>query len=195
MDDIKQQKLKIRQDKMHLLEAMPEAEVQARSRSITGKLYEFANFFEAQVVLLFIDRKYDIDMVPVMQHCIQNSKTVLLPVFDPPKHKARLFRVSNPRRELIKGLSGMIEPNPAKCKEIALDHVDVAILPGLAFDEKGGRLGYGEGRYDRLIARLPITTRKVAVAFEDKIVAHVPMESHDRYVDIILTDKRTIYKI
>ena len=64
-----------------------------------------------------------------------------------------------------------------------------------AMDEKGGRIGTGKGYYDRLIPDLPITTRKVGLVFEDQIVPIVPMESHDRHVDIIVTEKRIIYKI
>jgi 5-formyltetrahydrofolate cyclo-ligase len=62
-------------------------------------------------------------------------------------------------------------------------------------DEKGGRIGTGDGTYDRLIPDLPATTRKVGLAFEDQIIAQVPMESHDKHVDIIITEKRIIYKI
>ena len=66
---------------------------------------------------------------------------------------------------------------------------------GIAFDEKGGRIGSGDGYYDRMIPKLPVTTRKVALAFECQIFPQIPMESHDRYVDIIITEKRVIYKI
>jgi len=53
----------------------------------------------------------------------------------------------------------------------------------------------GDGYYDRLIPKLPITTRKVALSFESQIIQQVPVESHDRHVDIIITEKRIIYKI
>jgi 5-formyltetrahydrofolate cyclo-ligase len=62
-------------------------------------------------------------------------------------------------------------------------------------DEKGGRIGSGEGYYDRLIPELSITTRKVALAFEEQIIPQIPIESHDKHIDIIITDKRIIYKI
>ena len=77
----------------------------------------------------------------------------------------------------------------------AIERIDIAIVPGVALDEKGGRIGSGEGFYDRLIPKLPVTTRKVSLAFECQIVQQVPMESHDKYVDIIITEKRIIYKI
>ena len=62
-------------------------------------------------------------------------------------------------------------------------------------DEKGSRIGSGNGYYDRLIPDLPITTRKVGLIFEDQILAGVPMESHDKQLDIIITEERIIYKI
>ena len=73
--------------------------------------------------------------------------------------------------------------------------ISIAIVPGIAMDEKGGRIGSGEGYYDRLIPNLAITTRKVALAFEEQIIQQIPIESHDKHVDIIITDKRIIYKI
>ena len=76
-----------------------------------------------------------------------------------------------------------------------MERIDIAIIPGLAFDEKGGRIGSGRGYYDRLIPKLAITTRKVALTFEEQIIPQIPMESHDKHVDIIITEKRVIYKI
>ena len=57
------------------------------------------------------------------------------------------------------------------------------------------RWALGWGYYDRMIPKLPVTTRKVSITLEEQIIPQAPMESHDRYVDIIITDKRIIYKI
>jgi 5-formyltetrahydrofolate cyclo-ligase len=73
--------------------------------------------------------------------------------------------------------------------------LDIAIIPGLCMDEKGGRLGTGKGCYDRLIPDLPITTRKVGLIFESQMVPAIPIESHDKHVDIVITENRIIYKI
>jgi 5-formyltetrahydrofolate cyclo-ligase len=88
-----------------------------------------------------------------------------------------------------------MEPDSSKCKIVPIEFIDIAIIPGFAFDEKGGRIGSGDGLYDRLIPILPVTTRKVGLAYESQIVQHVPMESHDKHVDIIITENRIIYKI
>ena len=76
-----------------------------------------------------------------------------------------------------------------------MEDVSVAIIPGLAFDDKGGRLGFGDKFYLKLITSLPETCRKVALAFEEQIVDHLEMDSKKYTVDIIITDKRIIYKI
>ena len=106
-----------------------------------------------------------------------------------------LHKVDQPDAELRPGPRGVFEPDPDRCKMVPIDRIDIAIIPGWAFDEKGGRIGSGRGYYDRLIPQLPITTRKVALTFEEQIIAQVPVESHDKHVDIIITDKRIIYKI
>mgnify|MGYP002750753129 CR=1 FL=1 len=73
--------------------------------------------------------------------------------------------------------------------------MDIAIIPGLAFDDKGGRVGFGSNYYSRLITKLPETCRKVALAYQEQVVDQIQMESRKYTVDIIITEKRIIYKI
>ncbi|HEY3583930.1 MAG TPA: 5-formyltetrahydrofolate cyclo-ligase, partial [Casimicrobiaceae bacterium] len=78
------------------------------------------------------------------------------------------------------------------CAEIALDRFDVVIVPGVAFDARGGRLGYGGGFYDRLLPAMP-RAQRIAGAFELQIVARVPAAAHDVGVDWIATEQRTMH--
>lgn len=66
--------------------------------------------------------------------------------------------------------------------------VDVALVPGVAFDVHGGRLGQGGGHYDRLLAVLPPTCTTVGVCFACQVVPHVPLDDHDRRVDVVVTE-------
>jgi 5-formyltetrahydrofolate cyclo-ligase len=106
-----------------------------------------------------------------------------------------LMKVDHPDKDLKIGPRGILEPDSTCCKIVPIERIDIAIIPAVALDEKGARIGSGEGYYDRLIPNLAITTRKVALAFEEQIIQQVPVESHDKHVDIIITDKRIIYKI
>ena len=113
----------------------------------------------------------------------------------PKRRELLTFKVENFKKDLRLIPNGRMEPDPRVCKPIPMQFIDLAIIPGVAFDERGGRLGYGEGYYDKLIPQLPATTRKVAIALECQLVLQIPMEAHDRFVDIIITENRVIYKI
>ena len=163
--------------------------------TIHERLFDFANFLEARIVLLYINAPNEVPSMRIIAETIDIGKIVVLPAFDVQKNTIKLMKIDNPSRDLIMGPRQILEPNPQRCRKVPLECIDIAVIPGVALDEKGGRLGAGDGYYDRLIPKLPITTRKVSLAIEEQIFPQVPMESHDKYVDIIITDKRIIYKI
>ncbi len=195
MDDLKQTKSKIRKDMITTLESLSENEIALKTRKIENRLFDFANFVEANITMLYISCPGEVSSRNIMTYCLDYRKIIVLPAFDPQKFRIRLFKIDNIEKDLKPGSRGMLEPDTARCKSVPVECLDIAIIPGIAFDEKGGRIGSGEGYYDRFIPKLPITTRKVSIAFEDQIVPQIPMESHDKHVDIIITNERTIYKI
>lgn len=195
MDDLKQTKSKIRKDIITTLESLSENEIALKTHKIENRLYDFANFVEANITMLYISCPGEVSSRNIISYCLDYRKIIVLPAFDPQKFRIRLFKIDNIEKDLKQGPRGILEPDTTRCKSVPVECLDIAIIPGIAFDEKGGRIGSGEGYYDRFIPRLPITTRKVSIAFEDQIIPQVPMESHDKHVDIIITNERTIYKI
>jgi 5-formyltetrahydrofolate cyclo-ligase len=123
------------------------------------------------------------------------SKLIVIPASPGDRSDIRLLKIDNPKTDLVPGPDGALVPDPERCRVVPIDCIDIAVVPGLVFDEKGGRIGTHDGFYNKLIGKLPITTRKVSLAFETQIVPQVPMDSSDRFVDIIISDKRIIYKI
>jgi len=195
MEEIRAAKIQIRDEMANTISALSASEIDEKTRSIESRLFEFANFLESKIVLLYINGNLEVQTDSIIQTTYNYSKIVVLPAFDPAGFKMTLMKVDAFGQGLISGPRGISEPDAGKCKIVPMDRIDIAIIPGLAFDEKGGRIGSGTGYYDRLIPRLAITTRKVALTFEEQIIPQVPMESHDKHVDIIITDKRIIYKI
>ncbi len=195
MDDLKQTKSKIRKDMITALESLSEDEIALKTRKIENRLFDFANFIEANITMLYVSCPGEVSSRNIIKYCLDYKKIIVLPAFDSQKFRIRLFKIDNIEKDLKPGIRGMLEPDTARCKPVPVECLDIAIIPGIAFDEKGGRIGSGEGYYDRFIPKLPITTRKVSIAFEDQIIAQAPMESHDKHVDIIITNERTIYKI
>jgi len=195
MEEIQEKKHEIRIEITKLLTDMSDDVRNEKTQAIEDRLFEFANFLEANIALLYMNTENEVATRNIIKRTIEHNKIVVLPVFDMEKHRMGLMKVENLENQLKRGPRGVHEPNTAKSKKVPIDCIDIAIVPGIAFDEKGARIGTGMGFYDRLIPNLPITTRKVALSFEDQLIQQVPMEHHDKHVDIIITDKRIIYKI
>lgn len=195
MEEIQITKVQIRDDIAKRLAALSQKELAAKTKQIGDRLFEFANFLESKIALLYINSKNEVPSNDIFAKSYQYGKIVVLPAFDAETFDMALMKVDNPQKDLKVGPRGILEPDPMRCKTVPIEKIDIAIIPAVALDEKGGRIGSGEGYYDRLIPNLAITTRKVALAFEEQIIQQVPIESHDRHVDIIITDKRIIYKI
>ena len=195
MEEIRQTKDEIRRNIEKALTALSDEEIKDKTHRIEKRLFEFANFLESNIVLLYINSNCEVYSLEIIKRCLNFKKIVSLPAFDPSKFEMNLMKIDNLDKDLTLGPRNILEPDPNQCNIVPIECIDIAIIPGVAFDEKGGRIGSGEGYYDRLIPKLPITTRKVALTFEDQIVPQIQMEAHDRHVDIIITEKRIIYKI
>ena len=97
----------------------------------------------------------------------------------------RFHRVRSPEWELTRGAFGILEPL-AGLEEVPVAEIDAFLCPGLAFDERGGRLGRGRGFYDRLLAGARPDATKVGVCFPDQIVADTFVEPHDVRMDLVM---------
>ena len=195
MEEIREKKQEIRNEMMRMITECSPDTLAAKTKAIEERLFEFANFLEARIAMLYMPITPEVDTQEIIRRSYMYSKIVVLPAFDPESLRMTLMKVDDPEKDLVEGPRGNMEPNAKRCKVVPIDCIDIAIIPGLAMDEKGGRLGSGKGYYDRLIPDLPITTRKVGLVFEDQIIPVVPMESNDKHVDIVITEKRIIYKI
>jgi len=98
--------------------------------------------------------------------------------------------------ELVPGMWGILEPPRQRWgeagKEIAPEQLDLVMVPGVAFDRNGGRLGNGAGYYDRLLKRVRADAILSAVCYESQLVEQIAMEPHDVTMDMVMTEK-TIY--
>ncbi|SLM31736.1 5-formyltetrahydrofolate cyclo-ligase (5,10-methenyl-tetrahydrofolate synthetase) (Methenyl-THF synthetase) (MTHFS) [Desulfamplus magnetovallimortis] len=195
MSDAKNSKKSVLNEVMERLATLTEEEMAEKQSAIESNLLTFANFLESELALLYINRNSEIPTEKIIRTSLDVGKGIVLPAYSESKHSITLLRVTDYDADLLTTEAGVLEPNPATCKKIPLDLIDIALIPGLAFDEKGGRVGFGEGFYNKLITKLPETTRKVSIAFEEQIVDAIQMDSRKYNVDIIITDKRTIFKI
>jgi len=195
MDDVKDKKREVLHEIIEKIENFSDEERQKKQDAVEERLFDFANFIESKVALLYLRRRSEVDTISIIKRSMDKGKKIVLPLVDREKSKTTLYKIENLKDDLRMGPNDYLEPDPDRCKPVPPDQIDIAVVPGLAFDEKGGRIGILDNFYDRFIARLPMTTRKVAIAFEEQVISQVPADSRNKFIDIIITDKRTIYKI
>ncbi len=149
-------------------------------------------FQRARTVLAYCSFGSEPVTDPFLRAVLAHGQTLALPKVCREARALEVFRVTDPARELHPGVWGIREPDPAACAPVPLGVVDFVLVPGVAFDARGGRIGYGAGYYDRLLRGLAEGVPLVAAAFEVQLVDEVPMEPHDRPIDRIVTERRVI---
>lgn len=195
MDEMKNTKTSILAQVAEKLDAFSKEALEEKYKEIENKVFEFANFMEAQTAFLYTPSNTEIPTQEIIKKALYIEKGIVLPVFTDTKNTFSLYKITHFDKDLVPNANGVLEPDPDRCKKVSLDDIDIAVIPGLAFDDKGGRIGFGNNYYSRLITKLPETCRKVSLAYEEQIVDQIQMESRKYTVDIIITDKRVIYKI
>lgn len=126
---------------------------------------------------------------PFLRLVLGLGKALVLPRVNREARVLELYRVTDVDADFRPGIWGIREPDPVACPRVRPEEVDFVLVPGVAFDVRGGRIGYGGGYYDRLIAECAHGPAFVAAAFEVQIVPAVPVNPDDRRVDQVVTER------
>lgn len=166
-------------------------EIEEKSEKIKKNLWTLQEFTNSKNIFLFVSFRSEVRTIPIIEQCLIENRSVILPLTDVANRKLKLFFVKN-LSFLKEGAYGILEPDPEKNDIATPLDIDCAIVPGSVFDLKGGRMGYGGGFYDRLLPSLKKGVAKIALAFELQIIREVPRGYYDQSVDIIVTEERII---
>lgn len=148
------------------------------------------DFFQnAGSLLFFASLPDEPDLWPLLETALAKKKLAALPCFDGDNQTYLPRRVTDLRVEILCGPFGIREPS-ATCVDIPLEDLDLALVPGVAFDLAGRRLGRGKGFYDRLLENF--TGKKIGVAFDEQVAEAVPAEKNDVRMDFIVTPTRCV---
>jgi 5-formyltetrahydrofolate cyclo-ligase len=164
-------------------------ERQGRFAQICSRLRQQSVWKSAGSILLFALLPAEADIWALFEEALRVGKTVALPRFSSQAQSYIACVVQNPEDDLVSGQFGIREPG-VSCPEFPLNRLDLVLVPGVAFDARGARLGRGKGFYDRLLADVRGT--KCGVAFEEQIVDAVPVGPLDIRLNCILTPTRWI---
>jgi 5-formyltetrahydrofolate cyclo-ligase len=143
----------------------------------------------ASLIFFYAPTAEELDIWRLVQDSLAAGKTVALPRFDSATQRYVACQITDMARDLSEGQYGIREPG-AHCIAVPPNRLDMILVPGVAFDVHGRRLGRGKGFYDQMLASVRGTT--CGVAFDEQIVDAIPVEPHDIHLNCILTPTRWI---
>jgi 5-formyltetrahydrofolate cyclo-ligase len=159
------------------------------SLELRATLKEQTFYQIATAVLFFAPLPDEIDVWPLLEESLAAGKIAALPQFDTATQNYVARRVQSPQSDLMAGPFWIPEPKPT-CPEIPMNALKLVLVPGVAFDLCGRRLGRGRGFFDRMLAEA--SSVKCGIAFDEQIVPAIPVEAHDARMDFILTPTRCV---
>lgn len=172
----------LRQSMRAKRKTLTQASYAEKSKKIRQTLEALPEFKNAEKILIYVSNKEEVDTHALIQDLLKKKRPVFVPKVR--KNQLTVCRLHE-WKDLEPGSFGILEPCTI-LKEAEPQSMDLIVVPGLAFDPRGHRIGYGKGFYDRLLKG----TRgyKVGLAFHEQIVENVPEEAHDVPLDLIITD-------
>ena len=186
--DVIQEKQHVRKKLLELRACQDKKSLSEKSHNICKELLKTEQFSKATVIFGYYPIRNEVDVVPVLEAAFSLNKKVALPkCID--RHGNMLFYLINSFDDLIPGAFNIPEPKEG-LKEIYPDE-GLMLVPGVGFDERCFRLGYGGGYYDRFIGSQKGVSY-IAPAYEFQICS-IPLEAHDMCTDMVITEKRIIY--
>ncbi len=167
---------------------------QALSQLVCQRFMALSEYQQADTVMWYIHCRSEVQTQAAVSSALQQAKKIVIPYCTKDQqgqNKLGLWHLQD-MAELIPGTWGILEPPKNRWsdadKQVLPTELDLVMVPGVAFDRKGGRLGNGAGYYDRLLQQLRPGTATIAVCYESQLFEQVVMEAHDVYMDAVLTE-------
>lgn len=160
-----------------------------RSLNACDLLAGTREFKQAQMIMLFLSMPNEVETSTLALKAWAEGKSIAVPRVDWENKKMAPVEISSLDTEL-QTMKGVREPVGGRV--VPLDLIDMVVIPGLAFDRRGFRVGRGRGFYDRFLAQRDFQGLRCALCFHEQLIAEVPCEPHDAPMDLIVTDQEVV---
>ena len=164
-----------------------------KSERITATLLSSDAVLSSNSIFVYVNFRSEVETVSFIRRLLSMGKQVSVPLTRVAEKRLDIVVIEDPDRDLAPGYCSIPEPTRevAEARTISAEALDLILLPGSVFDERGGRFGYGGGYYDRLLAGIPGAIR-YGLAYELQVVEKLDLQPHDQILDAIVTEERLI---
>lgn len=159
-------------------------------RKIFNRLIDSSLYHDAGVIFTYVSFNSEVDTRKLIEHSLKCGKKICVPRINRDSKAMEVYYISA-MEDLAPGYFGILEPNEG-CARAKSRDMDLVIMPGLAFDRRGNRIGYGRGFYDRYLLAEGVSAKKIALAYHFQVMDRILSWDYDVRVDGIITDEKTI---
>jgi 5-formyltetrahydrofolate cyclo-ligase len=185
--------LQLRKEILAKRNKISQQEIATKSTAIQQRLLGLEELQNSNSIFVYVSFRSEVETLTLIDTLLNMGKNVIVPITRVEDKRLDAIRITNRQSDLEPGYCNIPEPKEELCKTngIAPEEVEVILLPGSVFDERGGRFGYGGGYYDRFLAQVPKAIR-IGLAFDLQIIEKAPLQKHDEILDLVVTESRTI---
>ncbi len=187
-------KVEVRKLVLRRRESMSPGEVMCNSERVKTNLFALPIFQKSQVVMAYMSFRNEVATEQIVKQMLDQGKKVAIPSVNKEHRLMVPSLVTNIYSDLVPGCYGILEPKPSSVKPVKHSDIDVVLVPGVAFDPKGNRLGYGGGYYDRFLSRCRADAVFIALCYQFQVLDDLSqiIEEHDQRVHYLVTDSEVI---
>lgn len=185
-------KSELRQKALNIRRSIRAIELESLSETIEARLRVLTEYANARTVATYVARPDEVQTASIIRHSLAAGRRILVPKTDQVGMRLIFSELRDFDRELAPGQTGILEPRPEFLRRVDLAEAELVLVPVVGWDERGYRLGYGAGYFDRALAELEHHILTIGLGLEAQRFDELPVESHDVPLEMIVTEERVV---
>lgn len=166
-------------------------EIEAKSAIIQSQVLALACYDRARSVMLYLNTKNEVVTTDLARKTLSLGKKLVVPLCQ--RGDIIPCQILNMEKDLRSGMLGIREPHPERCVVVAPEEIDLVLVPGVAFDKLGNRIGLGKGYYDRFLPQIREDVCAIGLAYACQVVDQIEAQEHDYKMSLLITENSVIY--
>jgi 5-formyltetrahydrofolate cyclo-ligase len=187
-------KSELRREYTKMREDMDQSEVERLSEKIIDTVLKLPVFKRAETVMVYLNFKNEVDSLKMIEESYKAGKKVVIPYCTKETMEIIPSELNDIETEIVKGKNGYLQTKKDCVKPVPIEDIDLIVVPGIAFDKRCYRLGFGAGYYDRFLRKLNFEKPTIGLCYDFQIIHSIPVEEHDVPLDFVITEERILVR-